>query len=212
MRGGRAGRPIRPAKRDDDRRGRRVGQVRCRPRVHPRLAGAGRGLRRWVSGAGRMGQALRPVVLAHYGRSTTSPMTSPSGRPTSEIGPWCDQAGRHDWQRDRAAGRAVPQSGDPPGGSDRARRRVDHSVAGTDEAFEKSAGSSAIPPWPSGSAAHRRETGLTPGQPWAPKTSVELGGHGRVELVSTCTTPGSRSGRQRMNEVAWRKRSPWRWS
>ena len=31
-------------------------------------------------------------------------------------------------------------------------------------------------------------------------------------VARRCTTPGSRSGRHRLNDVAWRNRSPWRWS
>ena len=59
VRGRAAGGPTGPAQERRDRRGRSVGQVRCRPDVHPRLVGTGGRLRRRVSRTDGVGQAVR---------------------------------------------------------------------------------------------------------------------------------------------------------
>ena len=106
-------------KRNGERRGRRVGQVRCgslarsptgsrwsatRPTDFPGLAG-------W-------GQRSASTVLAHYGTFDAIPDDSATGIRTSGERSRCGQAGRHVWRSERERGRAVQGARHP---SDRSR-------------------------------------------------------------------------------------------
>ena len=163
-----------------ERRGRRLGQVRGRARIDPRLAGAGRRLRRRVPRAGRMGQT---VGLGRTGPLRELRRRTRSGRRLGSRGPGCGAGCR---QAGRPAGRAnatrpsCSGSWPPSGWTDPCSTAWRRCSGGDRRRSSKwCAGTSGTPHWPSG---RRPSPDRDPASAAGAEDLVEFGGNGGVEL------------------------------